>query len=275
MSISILLGLPGKVTTLLNRLTAQRALNLDYLDAPISGISAGGGGGTNKTFKVATPTNGSWTVPPGVYSVLVSLAGGGGGGGGRVDLQSSSINSGMNGTTTSFGSISASGGGGAAGGSLGNGGFGGIPNGSGGGKSGANGSNEIAGGWGLCGFGFVDNVYVVCAPGEHGGGIAQGAGTPFGTGGVINFETVQVVATGGAGGAGGGRDYSDPGYAGETQKKAGAPGGGSGGWVLKMALAVTPGAVISYSVGAGGAPGGGAYPGMRGGDGIIIVEWVE
>lgn len=121
MSMAPLLGLPGRIKTLIDRLTATRAANLDRLDATISTralastavsrtdlttarialldklinldgkISEAGGGLKTQVFT----SSGTWTRPEGVNMVMVSgCAGGcgGGGGGGLIIYSSYRIN---------------------------------------------------------------------------------------------------------------------------------------------------------------------------------------
>jgi hypothetical protein len=81
--IPLLLGLPGKVKTLVERLTAVRAANLDNIDAATMAnldAAVSSAGKVRKT-QVFT-TSGTWTRPAGVDSVHVFLVGAGGGGGG-------------------------------------------------------------------------------------------------------------------------------------------------------------------------------------------------
>lgn len=105
--IESLYGLPGKIKTLLDRLTDNRATKLDNLDATISSRApastalssnvwtnnkadyvdtyissiknAGGGGGGGSVIYFTS--SGTFTVPDNVYSITVRVVGGGGGGG--------------------------------------------------------------------------------------------------------------------------------------------------------------------------------------------------
>lgn len=54
-------------------------------------------------------------------------------------------------------------------------------------------------------------------------------------------------------------------------------GGGSGDGVFKKSYTVTPGQVISITVGAGGAASSASYchAGGKGGDGYVLIEWFE
>lgn len=84
-----LLGVPGKLYTILQRLTATRATNLDYLDATVSGSAR-----TSDGYSAALATHlaalqpatgateyttgsGTFTVPTGVTVIYLSMTGGG------------------------------------------------------------------------------------------------------------------------------------------------------------------------------------------------------
>jgi hypothetical protein len=104
MSMAPFFGVPGKLKTLIDRLTATRAANLDEvtaarmarLDATISSRADGSvftstvaaridanisTAGRQLKKQVWTSGSGNWTVPTGVHVVYVSGCGGGGGGG--------------------------------------------------------------------------------------------------------------------------------------------------------------------------------------------------
>lgn len=94
--IASLIGIPGKMKTLLDRITSGRAANLDNLNATISSraaaatalsnavwtdaLSAQMGHATNRCQHFTS--SGTWTKPNGVEWVSVIMWGGGGGGGG-------------------------------------------------------------------------------------------------------------------------------------------------------------------------------------------------
>ena len=115
MSMAPLLGLPGRIKTLLDRLTATRAANLDRLDATISTralASTAVSSADLTTARIALldklsnldgkiseatralktqvfTSSGTWTRPEGVNMVMVSgCAGGSGGGGGGAVVSS-------------------------------------------------------------------------------------------------------------------------------------------------------------------------------------------
>ena len=116
MSMAPLLGLPGRIKTLLDRLTATRAANLDHLDATISTRAVASTAVSSADLTTARcalldklnnldvkiseagvilktqvfTSSGTWTRPDGVNMVMVSgcAGGSGGGGGGGVLTQS-------------------------------------------------------------------------------------------------------------------------------------------------------------------------------------------
>jgi len=106
-----LLSLPGKLSTLLARLTADRATKLDnlaYLDASIATrstltaaqASAQVWAETSRSLTTGTGrgvflTSGTaWTVPVGVSHITVTVCGGGGGGGGGYATNTTSYTGG-------------------------------------------------------------------------------------------------------------------------------------------------------------------------------------
>lgn len=193
---------------------------------------------------VTSPTTYSFTVPTYSSSIVVTLWGGGGGGGGGG---STFGNSGSGGTASTFSTLSAGGGGGGTGAWTANptgvSGAGGTAT---GGDTNTNG-NSIA----------TSN------------GATTGAGAPNGGGNTAtataNAEHYNGTAPGGA--ATGGR------WAGSGNPTGGA--GGSGAYVQKTYAvgALTPGTVITVTVGGGGAGGASdADQGSTGASGRVMVS---
>ena len=185
--------------------------------------------------------NGTWTAPTGVSRVFVT--GGGGGGGGGLSNATSHLTGGSGGIT-SFGSLlSLPGGGGGAGSGTQGGASGGIAGGLGGG-SGSIGqsSNTTSGGFGKGG-----------SAGPYQGGAGGLAASASNNGG---------YCSGGGGMANGTNNY--------------AGGGGSGEYVDKVELIVTPGQTYTITIGNGGtSPNVSGFTGGRGGQGILTIEWWE
>lgn len=193
---------------------------------------------------VQTFTTGSGTYTPtfGAVKSRVRINGAGGGGGG-IGL---GYGTGGTGGDTSFGSWTAKGGVG-GGGSGSGGGLGGS-----GGSGGANGTGTLvrrmSGQAGMAGVGY--------ALGGSGGSSGLGFGAP------VNGATAAGVAGVGYGAGGSGGSTNSPGT-------AGAAGGGGGEhvefWIFNPSA-------TSYSVGAAGTTGSGAYAGGAGTSGAIIIE---
>ena len=176
----------------------------------------------------------TWTVPAGITAIKVELVGAGGGGGGFQDS-----GTGRSGRKTVFGLFQADNGrGGGAyrtissgGRILGEGGRGG------GVLSGISTANLIRGNAGTPGI--EDSTFVTGARGR---------------GGLSGARDVSGLAIYGKGGVGGYQSFFD----------GGSGGGGGGSYDFKDNLQVTPGDVISYTVGAGGAIGSGLRANDRG-----------
>ena len=284
MSMAPLLGLPGRIKTLLDRLTATRAANLDRLDATISTlalastavsradlttarialldklsnldgkISEAGGGLKTQVFT----SSGTWTRPEGVNMVMVSGCAGGGGGGGGGGLWTPGYYShGVDGIGGQYL-------GGGAGG-IGHGGHG-SRGGSGGGGAGGQSCLRVP-------------VYVTANQ-----SVVVGAGGAGGAGGRVSSNATTVSAFGGA--AGGSTSFghlvlsrgASSGYNIISGGRAGSNGsqtrGGRGGGSLF--------GLIHGTYGNGGDGGSGAQShqtkgadGQAGGPGILIVEWWE
>jgi len=195
----------------------------------------------SRTVLTTVTTGAVYITPVAAQRLLVRLVGGGGGGG--------AAGAGLNGSSTTFGTLTGSGG---APGQIGG------PGGGGGAASG--GDINISGGSGsggvTVGGGRID-------AGSVGGSSALGGGGGGGSGsaGPSNASSGAV----GSGGGGGGGACTATGTAGG--------GGGAGGYVEK--LIVGPVSSYAYTVGAGGSNGSGSAqisPGGVGGSGIIIVD---
>ena len=196
---------------------------------------------TSRTFSTAGTY--SFTVPSYSTSLVVKLWGGGGGGGGGG---STFGNSGTNGTATTFSTLSAGGGGGGTGAWTAN------PTGSSGAGGTATGGTINTNGNSIA----TTN------------GATTGAGAPNGGGNTVTAtaNAEHYVGNAPGGGATGGR------WAGSGNPTGG--GGGSGAYVEKTYNVgdLTPGTVMSLTVGAGGAGGSSdADQGARGADGRIMV----
>jgi hypothetical protein len=200
----------------------------------------GGGGGAGGLL-----ANNSFSLAPGTYSVTVGSGGG----------------SDVNGTGSSFGSISVLGGG--------HGGHGPQAGGSGGGGA----HNEPYGGMGTSGqgsnggsgwdSGYVCNGFIA---GGGGGAVAAGtsaysnASVPSGGSGLVSSITGTAVAY--AGGGGGGTQCG-----GNTGGYGGTGGGGNG-----STNGSAPTAAAANTGGGGGGGGNGTY-GAAGGSGIVIIRF--
>lgn len=198
-----------------------------------------GGGSNYQLFN----SNGTFTVPVGVTTLILTMAGGGGGGGGGGGSNNDTPNTGSDGSNgtsggaTSFGALLS-----AAGGSGGN---KGLANGRGG---------PAASVWG-----------------QHGGDgfkVFGGRGAQRARGFVNNGQN----GYGGAGGGGGASLVSAP--------AGGGASGEPGGVRFRERVSVTPAAVHAVTIGAGGTGGAGGAgthaagtAGSDGGAGFVLVEW--
>lgn len=202
---------------------------------------AGSGSTIGPTEQKFNSGSGTYTTPANVVWIEVRLVGGGGGG------AAVATNNGNTGTNTTFGTTLL----------VGNGGAGGIVNGSGG-----------AGGTASLGTG----PFGIASSGQGGGS------------GMSSTSTVNVAGAGGAscfgGGAAGQSNVNANGLNGDTGggggggvstgSKIGSGGGGAGGCVY--AVIVSPSATYAYAVGSGGTGGAaGTQAGGNGGNGIIDV----
>ncbi len=186
----------------------------------------------------------TYTVPAGVTLLAVQICGGGGGGGGSSnDAGSVPGGGGGNGGTSSFGSnISVSGGNGGKGGAASSTGATVFSAGvNGGGNGGAGDANPKNGTNGISSAGAAGNKGGGGGGGDRADGVNASNGSGFGPG---NGGTGY-----GSGGGGGG--------------SLGSGGGGGGGACANFGVyAVTPGDVITVTIGAGGTAGAaGAIPG--------------
>jgi hypothetical protein len=201
------------------RFTIELQTSIDSGTATILGCKAAGGGGSggSKGIAVFNYPGGTWTVPSGVSSVMVTAVGGGGGGtvgcctpssaGGSTSLQGCAVLATGGGTTRNSGSTITMGPAGS--------GSGGDLNG-----DGTRGSNNCV--W----------------PGCAGVGASGGA-------------RLHLPFVGGAG--------------------VGGTGNSVGGGAAMGSCAVTPGSVLTVTVGQGGAPE--PYGGGPGTDGILVIQW--
>lgn len=185
-------------------------------------------------------TNGTFTVPAGVFSIRVECWGSGAGGGGYGVGDTA----GGNGNATTVGSVCTANGGtggtGAAAGAIALGGAGGV-------VAGAVGTLKLSGGPGFAG---NTNSSVT-----GGGGV--GGTAPRG-----NADN-ENPAPAGAGGAGGGANAS----------QQGAGGGGSGGY-SEAQVTTTPSSTFTVTLGTAGTAGtGGTANGQAGGAGEVLVSW--
>ncbi len=228
-----------------------------------SGAAIAGGTLSNQTFT----SSGTYTVPAGVTTAVVTAVGGGGGGGGGGNTGFGSGANGTAGGNTTFGALVT-----AAGGSAGAGGT----DGGGGGTGGAGGAKPsmsyfgryAAGGTGVtAGASSSSGGNGAAVPSTHCDFSTGGTGTAPAAGGTAGSGTY------GGGGGGGGADSNNVGI------EAGGGGGGSGAIVYRRPVTVTPGDAIAVTIGAGG-PGGAAAAGVgstggTGGDGWLVVEWAQ
>lgn len=189
---------------------------------------------------------GNWAVPSGITQCKVTIVGGGGGGAGSGTP--GATNGGAGGNTV-FGAFTANGGAGSV--------FGALIGGAGGTIVGAP-SVSVAGQTGFSDAAITPN-----------GISGSGGSTPLGFGGA------SQMMGGGAGlagtGAGGGGAGGSP-----LGANIGQPGGGAGGYAVNFYSGLVPGALIAYSVGAGGtagAAGTGGTAGGAGAPGTIIIEF--
>lgn len=282
MSMAPLLGLPGRIKTLIDRLTATRAENLDRLDASVSTralastavsradlttarialldklsnldgkISEAGKGLKTQVFT----SSGTWTRPEGVNMVMISgCAGGSGGGGGGGVLKRIGNQSGGHGA-----------------GGQNRGGLSGRP---GFRKRGGNGGGGAGGQ--SC---FQVPVYVTSDK-----SVIVGAGGAGGTGGSVVWSGSNYYGSGGSSGGStsfGALVLSRGPYAGgdniisggEIGSSGSSSGAGSGGGSLFGKINGT------YGIGGSGGLGAAisqakAADGQAGSHGILIVEWWE
>lgn len=181
-----------------------------------------------------TSGSSNFTVPDGVYRLKYTITGGGGGGGGRDGGAT-----GTNGGDTTFNTTVIAGGG--IGGATGA-----VAGPVGGTASGGN--VNIPGGGGNAG---------------DGGAVGKVGGASFWGGGGAGCASSSDGIDADAYGAGGGG----------AQGASGAAASGSAAGTCTGVLSVTPGQLIPYSVGSGGAGGTGVRTGGAGKGGIIVLEY--
>lgn len=223
---------------------------------------------------VRSTASGTWVVPDGVTSVMVSAVAAGGGGGGSGA-----------GATSSGAAVGGGGGGGGAGQaligmtysvtpgstvnwSIGSPGSGAPAVGLNSGSPGTDAGNLT-----ISGAGFNGGVVVTLTGGGGGGGgvasatLAPGAlggsGAPVGGYGQDALATGPSFGTGGAGGTGASSAFGGGGYGGRGASGSGVPGGNAGGF---GAGGGGGGGPYTQGVGAGGAGGNGS-------PGLIILQW--
>ena len=257
---------------------------------------------TQTSPKLVTATGSfSFSVPCGIYSLIVELVGAGGKGGDGGNSGSWGGKGGSVGGDTTFGTLTAKGGGGGGGGGYasgggsgaGQGGGGGAGNGGGGsgaggggrggnvGKAGSSGTGDGGGGGGGkggsggSGQGKGGSGHSVYGLGGGGGsGRASASGGDVNTHGGTADGAKSSQSSGGDGlsgsknvtglsGYGKGKGGSGGSYSG--QYTGGGGGGGGGAYVKKNAYTTTPGSTISGSVGAAG--GSGAQ------NGAVRISW--
>lgn len=225
---------PGIAKGALNALTfAER-----YANNEIAQFAQRGAGQPwlNGVGAITTYTTGSgnFTVPDGVYRLKYTVTGGGGGGGGRDSGGPGSDG----GDSTLNGTITAGGG------------IGGSNNAGAGptGGTASGGDINIPGGGGTAGDG--------SSVGKAGGASFWGGG---GAGCGSGSNGIDADAYGAGGGGAHGASIA-------------AASGSAAGTCIGI-LSVTPGQLIPYSVGAGGAGGTGTYTGGAGASGIIVLEY--
>ena len=286
MSMAPLLGLPGRIKTLLDRLTATRAANLDHLDATISTralastavnsadlttarivlldklnnldgkISESGSKLKTQVFT----SSGTWTRPEGVNMVMISGCGGGSGGGGAGMWRS---RAGPTGPAHGRGGIS-----GGGQGSLGGRAVSYSYGGNGGGGAGSQSCLRLP-------VYVTRNQSVVVGAGGAGGVGGTEAGTVFrgangSTGGSTSFGSV-ILSSG---------PYTGL-YSGVSGFITGGTSGTDGAYLAVGRGGTSFFAVINGTYGAGGDGGNGlrshtgGRDGQDGGPGILIVEWWE
>ena len=286
MSMAPLLGLPGRIKMLLDRLTATRAANLDRLDATIStrALASTAVSRTDLTtarialldklnnLDVKTSeagaelksqvftTSGTWTRPERVNMVMISgcAAGSGGGGGGGAWDAGTYVRNGSHGNQGIYGGGLAGGAGNTSSGKGGNGGGGA------GGQSClrvpvyvAGNQSVVVGAGGTGGAG--GRVSTTWSRNLSGGNGAPGGSTSFGS-----FTLSRGPYTGGYDIIAGGRS----GLAGNYR------GGGHGGGSLFGTINGTYGGGGNGGLGRQGSQTKGA-DGQAGSSGILIVEWWE
>lgn len=206
---------------------------------------------TLPTIQRFTSGSGTYTTPTNVKWIKVRMIGGGGGGSGSGTSAGAAAG---DGSATTFGNLSAGGGV-----------KGGWNN-----STAAGGSITVGAGWtnvastagnGSVGFAQV-STGVNLFPGGAGGVGALGGAAAANSYGQAGAAGPANTGCGGQGGGGNAVAATDAGT-----------GGGAGGFI--EAIATSPSATYSYSVGAGGTAGGAGGSGLAGGaggSGIIIVE---
>lgn len=305
--IASLIGIPGKMKTLLDRITSGRAANLDNLNATISSRAAASTALSNAVWtdalaaRVGHATNrcqyftasGTWTKPDGVEWIYVIMWGGGGGGaGGRAATGTNTFVEGAAGQNGQGTSISASS-------LIARGGLGGV-RGQDGVPNGGQTTNQtipivfasVRGGFGggdvytTAGDGqpneallYVSGFSSGAGGGLYGGGGGGGGYNGNGTSGSAGSnssvwsDAAHAAANSGAGGGGGG------GVANVGVGSRHGGGGGSGGQLVILERVRVTGNV-TVTVGNGGAGGAGGNNGTfrggnggNGGSGGCIIFW--
>lgn len=190
-------------------------------------------------------SNGTFTVPAGVYSFTVQCWGGGGGGGGLGTSNTNGGNGGNSSVVSGTTACSANGGGGGTGSAAGSTGDGGT----GGNISGTVGTVKIPGG-----SGFNGRVNFGAGYGGAGGAAPRGdTNNPYSS---ANFY--------GGGGFGGGTSSSS----------ANGAGGGGAGTYSQALVTTTPTTAYTVTVGTAGAAGtGGTSNGNAGSIGAVLFTW--
>lgn len=187
--------------------------------------------------------SGVFTVPTDVFEIFVTGCGGGGDRGAGANSVVGELVTMAGGSAAGAGTEKRGAGAGGGGGIGSNGSNRGGAGGAGGGAGAAAGGAGGAGGGG----------------GTSGGGGGGGGGGSYGAGGAGGGGGADGGA-GGAGGIGGGA-----GGDGGASKYSGKDGGGGGKLILGKPFSVTPHQSINITVGEGNG---------KGGDGIVIIEWM-
>ena len=199
----------------------------------------------------------TFTVPSGVTIISVEAWGAGGGSGG---FGTTTATAGGTGGSTTIDGLTAGGGSGSAG-ALNNtpttGGAGGTATGGSTNTSGSNGTTGTVG---------------TTSTGGNGGACPGGGGTKAGSSSTNNVPAPGTAGNEPGGGAGGGAVGTNPPNPPASARRS--TGGGGGGAYSFNTLTVTPGQVISYSVGTGGTAGNGnTGNGGAGANGQIRITW--